>query len=131
MKYFTLLIALVISSCSSDTAELSQIQNLNGSWQLMEILEDPGDGSGQFQSTNLNVTLVVEDNDKVIANGILCGFSESVEWFQGTLIMPDSVITTPCQNGELKHHVQLKTPYLILSNMSCREPCRAKFIKIN
>lgn len=130
MKLSALLVTLLFVSCSS-LDDNSQIQSLNGSWQLIEILMDPGDGSGQFQSTELQITLKIENNQTVLASGILCGFNESAEWHRGLLILPDSVITTSCQNGELRHRLQMDDSYLILSIMSCREPCRAKFTKIN
>lgn len=131
MKNWMVFFAMIYLSCSPDSENTVRTEDLNGVWQLKEILMDPGDGSGQFESTDLDITLKIENNDKVTANGILCGFGISQHWLQGTLTLQDSVISTPCQNGELRHKIHLNTPYLVLSNMSCREPCRARFIKID
>lgn len=130
MKYLIALFCCTLFACSSENVPFSDSNELIGKWELVEMLMDPGDGSGEFQATTWEVILSIEDNQDVIANGILCGFGESADLLYGKLSIADSTIITSCQNGELTYSFNIDESHLILSSHHCIEPCMAKFIKV-
>jgi len=123
-------ILFLLSACKpeNDTSNLP-INQVVGEWKIIEILIDPGDGSGQFEATPYNIRLEFSPEGKVRGNGILCSYGESNSWKEGEYSISDSMITTNCDSGELRNQFSLENGKLILSSMHCREPCRAKFVK--
>lgn len=100
-----------------------------GEWKLIEILIDRGDGSGEFEPTDRNITLEFKSDGKVVGNGILCGFAESVSLLEGEFTQ-DSLILTNCANGLIRNRYSFDKSNLIITSLQCREPCLAKLIKI-
>lgn len=132
MRYLGLFTLIIfIGSCQSDF-ELpdSETTDIIGSWELIELLTDPGDGSGQFESTKLDIRLEIDEHLNLKANGVLCGFSESESVLTGKISLADSIITATCSSGTLRHKFSLFESNLNLQNLSCRESCAAKFSKI-
>lgn len=131
MKYLTFVVLIFIVSCQSDLMQPnSEITKINGKWQLLEVLVDPGDGSGEFAATDLDIVLEIDENLNVVANGVLCGYAESKNILTGQISLKDSIITSNCERTMLRHKLSLYKVNLILSNLNCREACMAKFIKI-
>ncbi|NNJ37670.1 MAG: hypothetical protein HKP23_00325, partial [Flavobacteriaceae bacterium] len=50
MKKLLLFFLLLSLACTSDDPEIEIL----GEWQLVEVLADPGDGSGKFKSVDSN-----------------------------------------------------------------------------
>lgn len=131
MKYLRFAILIFIVSCQSDFEDSNtEITDINGKWQLLELLMDPGDGSGEFETTDLDITLEIGKNLNIEANGILCGYSESENILTSHISLEDSIIRVNCNSGTLRHKLSLHKSNLTLSNLNCRESCMAKFIKI-
>lgn len=101
-----------------------------GNWTLTEILLDPGDGSGLFEPTSLNVNMEIFDDGSVVSNGMLCGFGESVNGTVQTaqFSSQDLLITSSCDSLPQSLGVNHMETILILS-YPCIEPCLAKFEK--
>ena len=101
-----------------------------GNWRLIETLLDPGDGSGVYKPSTLNVNLEIFDDGSVVSNGMLCGLGESVngQVQQGQFFAEDSLITSSCDSLPLSLGVNHMETILILS-YPCIEPCLAKFEK--
>lgn len=131
MKYLIFACFALLISCSSDSSESKEMHDFNGDWKLIELLQDPGDLSGQFEPTDIDVLLSIENNESVTSNGLLCGFNESSDMQFGSLSAVDSTITSSCAFGEMTYKISIEQSYLILSSLQSREPYRAKFERNN
>lgn len=132
MRYFgiAILIILIVSCQSEFTDSNTQITDITGKWQLLEVLMDPGDGSGEFGATDLDIILEIDNSFNVQAKGLLCGYNNDENILTGKMSLKDSIITANCENGAIRHKLLLSESNLILSNLNCREACRAKLVKI-
>jgi hypothetical protein len=103
--------------------------SLTGTWELKEVLMDPGNGSGVFNAVSSDKNLVFHTNGNVNCNGVICDMSiESNTITAGTYSEIDStLISTACPNLILKYEVSGDTLILIYP---CIEPCKAKYIKV-
>ena len=72
-----LLLSILVLSCGDKEDDLPLRTGVEGNWALIETLLDPGDGSGVFVPTNLNVNIEFFDDGSVVGNGMLCGIGES------------------------------------------------------
>jgi hypothetical protein len=99
---------------------------LIGKYQLIEILADPGDGSGTFQSVSSDKTISFYNDSTVTSNGELCLMSiESNSPTSGSYSSADSSINS----GNCMLTFELIEEELILT-YQCIEACRAKFLKL-
>ncbi|MGB0177658.1 MAG: lipocalin family protein [Owenweeksia sp.] len=100
--------------------------SFTGTYQLKEVLADPGDGSGTFQPVTSSKTITFTTNGTVSSNGDLCNMSvDSNTPTSGTYSLADSSITvTNC----MKLYFEVSGNELII-NYPCIEPCRARFTK--
>ena len=103
--------------------------SLTGTWELKEVLMDPGNGSGVFTAVSSDKNLVFHSNGNVNSNGIICDMSiESNTSTSGTYSENDStIISATCQNLIIKYEVSGDTLILIYP---CFEACKAKYIKV-
>jgi hypothetical protein len=101
-----------------------------GKWELTEVLADPGDGSGTFQSVNSNKIIEFHTDGTISSNGSICDMSlEANEASIGTYSLEDYTISPAgCSYSPLKITFEFQNSYLIL-NYPCIEPCRAKYKK--
>ncbi len=130
LKWIALLVLgfQLLSSCTERTVT-EPSNDLIGEWVVTETLLDIGNGSGEFEATDLNIILHFEEDQRLTGNGLLCGFSESTETLTGSYSIDKGTITATCDGRQFEHTFTLKNDELIISNSSCREPCRAKLIK--
>ena len=112
---FLLGIALLLS-CSNDDQNNSE---LIGNWKLIEILADPGDGSGTFQAVESTKTIEFKNNGTVITNSSLCDpYSEEII-LSGSYNLNDKTITTNCENSNIGIiYFELENQHLILNFLS-------------
>jgi len=119
-----------LNACSNKISPSSHNGEIIGDWKLIEVLMDPGDGSGEFEISELEVIVSFNQQMEVKANGILCGFgSQSITPLTGVYSISDSMIVSQCEGGELKHIFRMDKGNLIIQNRHCREACLAKLIK--
>lgn len=120
----TILIAALTLSCSKTNRELV------GKWRLVEILADPGDGSGRFRPVSSKKVLEFYSDGTLKSNGEICFMSKESETpTTGTYSLADSTIVgEKCKNPPYKITFEKKGTTLIL-NYPCIEPCRAKYRK--
>ena len=104
--------------------------SLTGTWELKEVLMDPGNGSGVLTAVGSDKNLVFHTNGNVNSNGIICDMSiESNTSTSGTYSENDStIISTTCQNLVIKYEVNGDTLILIYP---CFEACKAKYNRVN
>ena len=103
--------------------------SLTGTWELKEVLMDPGNGSGVFNVVSSDKNLVFHTNGNVTSNGIICDMSiESNTSTSGTYSAIDStIISATCPNLILKYEVSGDTLILIYP---CIEACKAKYTRV-
>ena len=122
-----LLIIVVVAltlSCAKANKELV------GKWRLVEVLADPGDGSGEFRPVSSKKTLEFYSDGTVKSNGQICLMGiEADAPSTGTYSLADStIVADECNDWPRKINFEEKGTTLIL-NFPCIEPCRAKYRK--
>jgi len=118
-------VLLIGGACT--TKEIAQEDSeLIGIWRLVEMYDDPGDGSGSFTNVTSDKTIEFKIDGTITANGELCVLSaESNASVIGTYTVSDSTISTP--NCTTLTFEQSGNELII--KIPCDEPCLAKFRK--
>ncbi len=121
-------IILTVISCSKNNDNTSS-NLLKGAWKLTEVLADPGDGSGTFNSVNSNKKLIFSNDVNLSSNGEICDMSiETNVSSTGTYSEATSTInSTNCPNNIIKYELNGNTLILIYP---CIEPCKAKYTRV-
>ncbi len=124
ISFAILVILSLFTSCKKNKRD-----SLTGTWELKEVLMDPGNGSGVFTAVSSDKNLVFNTNGNVNSNGIICDMSiESNTSTSGTYSENDStIISATCQNLIIKYELIGDTLILIYP---CFEACKAKYIKV-
>ena len=124
ITFAILVILSLFTSCKKNKRD-----SLTGTWELKEVLMDPGNGSGVFTAVSSDKNLVFNTNGNVNSNGIICDMSiESNTSTSGTYSENDStIISATCQNLIIKYELSGDTLILIYP---CFEACKAKYIKV-
>lgn len=121
-----LLILLTILSCTTNKES-----DLQGRWKLVEVLADPGDGSGTFQPTNEDKYLQFNADFSLESNRSHCLFGQDSE--SGTLgfySLEAGEIYFSCDGESTEYSFQLIDGDLILNFPRCIEPCQEKYRKL-
>ena len=123
-SFAILVILSLFTSCKKNKRD-----SLTGTWELKEVLMDPGNGSGVFTAVGSDKNLVFHTNGNVNSNGIICDMSiESNSSTSGTYSAIDStIISATCQNLIIKYEVSGDTLILIYP---CFEACKAKYTRV-
>jgi len=118
----------VLISCNKSDDNLNS--DIIGKWKLIEVLVDPGDGSGTFHVVSSEKIIEFQSNGTVTSNGSLCDMTiESVSSSSGTYSLSDSTINSSnCSNTHLKIKFRKEGSTLTIS-YPCDEACIAKYIK--
>lgn len=125
---FLFLIGLLVS-CSKD--EEPNDTGLIGKWELIEVLNDPGDGSGDFMVVDSDKTIEFFEDGTVTSNGSLCFNGIDTDMASsGTYSIDEQTINAEgCTHGDRLTHFELDGDILIISYL-CIEPCQAKYKKL-
>ena len=131
MKNSLLLIAILWLTCSCDENELTvDPAELTGTWQVVEVLSDPGDGSGTFMPIDSDKTMSFFTTGMVRTNADFCDNTQETDVFQETTYsVSDSVINVICDDFEWEMPFEIEGDNLILYYL-CIEPCAEKYEKI-
>jgi hypothetical protein len=124
ISFAILVIISILTSCKKNDKG-----SVTGTWELKEVLMDPGNGSGVFNVVSSDKNLVFHTNGNVTSNGIICDMSiESNTSTSGTYSAIDStIISSTCQNLVIKYEVSGDTLILIYP---CIEACKAKYARV-
>ena len=124
ISFAILVILSLFTSCKKKERD-----SLTGTWELKEVLMDPGNGSGVFTAVSSDKNLVFQTNGNVNSNGIICDMSiESNTSTSGTYSEIDStIISATCQNLIIKYELSGDTLILIYP---CIEACKAKYTRV-
>ncbi len=138
MKNIAYFVLLVVLSYSCETDSKNESSNLTGNsspgligtFQLVEVLSDPGDGSGTFRSVNSEKTITFKSDGTVTSNGEMCDNSIILsDGSKGTFIHNDDV-------SELSSEWCAKAPFELEENgrltiyNGCIEPCASRYKKL-
>ena len=130
MKRFllALLTILFIGACDSDTVSTDII----GEWELIEVLADPGDGSGRFTSVNGDKRIRFFEDGAYTSTGSICDFTvEAQGSSNGTYTLSDAGYFIICgESPDYTIGLRIENGFLILT-FPCIEPCLQKFRKRN
>lgn len=134
-KIAILLIAIILlSSCKKDedktiTTNTTTV-DLIGDWHLIEVLADPGDGSGTFAAVESDKTITFHTDGTLTSNGSLCDMSLDINNpTSGAYSIADSTFSSnDCNIPEYGYRFEQEASILII-NYPCIEPCRAKYQK--
>jgi hypothetical protein len=135
MKIYMLILIsiLVLSSCSKQE-DIYINSEVLGKWKLIEINDDPGDGSGTFEPVDSDRIIEFLKNSTYITNGSSCWLStvtgeNSTGKFNSTLSILD-----PDENCAFEDfaeiYFEIKDSFLILSGFGCLEGGYRKFERV-
>lgn len=130
MKKSILLLSIffiVFSSCKKDDDVIidDHVESFD-TYLLTEILADPGDGSGTFQTIESEKYIKLFSDGTASSNGDLCRMSSETNMAtSGTYSMADSTISSAdCSSLPFELNGNEMIVYY-----QCIEACRGKFIK--
>lgn len=125
--YILLTGVILVAACEKKDKETAEI---TGSWKLIELYGDPGDGSGDFTPVESEKIIEFRADGTVWSNGDICLMSPAAAApTTGTYSAEDSTINSVSCLSEINIFFEIRGEYLILS-YPCIEPCQAKFEKI-
>ena len=131
MKKIVLILAIIgiLISCDKDD-EINSKTELIGDWKLIEVLADPGGGSGTFGAVESDKIISFENNGIITSNGRLCDISINSNYpTSGTYSISDLTFSSSdCSNPDYDYTFEQDGNILII-NYPCFEPCRAKYQK--
>lgn len=128
-KYFYLFLVATFSLSSCNTEEDPELIN---EWHLIEMLADPGDGSGTFQPVTSDKTILFFEDGTVTSNGSICFMgTETASGSTGTYSEANMTIDVDdCIGGHVPLNYEMDGAFLIL-NYPCIEACREKYELVN
>ncbi|NND78198.1 MAG: hypothetical protein HKN39_08445 [Flavobacteriales bacterium] len=130
--FILITLSIILTGCEDDNfVPENEIPELIGEWKLIQVYNDPGDGSGDFVDVFQGKTVTFFEDSTLISNGSLCNNSSTFnEDSSGTydpgdmIIFPDSCVVQP----PLGHSYELGRNLII--SYPCDEPCQAKYEKL-
>ena len=125
---YILLPVFLLTGCDKDEAATGIV----GEWKLIEVLADPGDGSGRFRAVNSDKRITFLEDGTYTSTGLVCSFSTDVVGMtNGTYTTTETGYQIGCSET-LDHSVnlQIDSGFLIIS-FPCIEPCLHRFRKTN
>lgn len=137
MKKGILLITIIglLFSCSDRNEDLSAIETtLIGKWKLIEVLIDPGDGSGTYIGVSSEKIVEFHNDGTITSNGTICETNTLiVSPSSGTYSVTESTIDSDCPLGQIPGesiNFSKQGSYLTISSPRCFETCSSKYVKI-
>ena len=138
--FLMLTVTTIIFSCSKDDENLNVINSdFIGKWKLTETLQDPGDGSGVYESIDSEKTIEFFNNGTFSMNGPLCGLSTSVgenimgqvrisKYSNNNILFSNEKCST--DNSSTEYIVVIEGSDLIIYYTACVEGCAQKYQKV-
>jgi len=128
-KAYLLFIFIGLSACEYKDLRTAPAV-LVGKWQLIQLLADPGDGSGVFTAVNSTKTISFFSDSTFQSTGPMCQMSMAGDQFTSGTYSPKFNTITPigCNASSLKISYIIKDDYLIVY-YPCIEACAEKYAK--
>ena len=117
---------LVFSACKPQEVLVSN------KWKLIEVLNDPGDGSGTFISVQSDRTIEFLNDGTFESNGDLCNMgTDSDQVLTGLYSEIDFTLTPDgCSITPVFPISYTMSDEELIINYPCIEPCQQKYIKV-
>lgn len=124
----TLITFIVVLSCNSGDNDIES-QGTTGEWKLIEMLADPGDGSGQYVPVESSKSISILEDGTYSSNGDICSFSVLVaDPSSGNYEETENGYVIDCQTPFLSHlRLSLDNDGYLIVAFACIEPCLQKF----
>ncbi len=118
--------------CESDDENDDKVNGISGQWILIEMLADPGDGSGEFIPVESEKSISFNDDRTFVSNGDICSFSTLADNpTEGTYSESENGYTIDCDTPfPSPLNLSIDEGDLIIA-FSCIEPCLQKFRRLN
>ncbi len=119
-------------SCEKDASAPINSEQLEGTWALVEVLFDPGDGSGEFEPSNAGFEITLNTDSTFEANFHVCRIFEEGDRNNGDFTrIGGQELLIPC-NGSILNGIQgrLEDGFLVFY-YPCVEPCVYRFRKVS
>ncbi len=125
------LMFLILFLCACKNDDTNPNNALEGSWRLIEMYADPGDGSGDFRPVNSERIITFKTDGTYLSNGNVCEFSIIAnEETGGSYLALDVGYQIICESEfSTELRLEVREGYLIVS-FFCIEPCQQKFQRI-
>jgi len=123
----SIVLLLFLTACKKDPTP--GVETEVGKWQLVEVLFDPGDGSGGWQEVDEDMPLreiEFKEDGSFLSNMPLCPIVGIQPDTPGTYSKSEQTITT---NTNCEIPYSFEDGFIILS-FQCIEPCLEKFKRI-
>ena len=118
-------------SCSSNTVDQVTDNPLVGTWKLMAMYADPGDGSGTFLPVQSDKTITFGANGSFVCSGTLCLPSLDSGWTsRGTYSDTEQTIIPENCDIPAELPYELDGEYLII-HFFCIEGCGEKYERMD
>ena len=129
-KMFLILFVGLLLSCTDKDDKTIDL-DLIGKWRLIEVLLDPGDGSGTFYNITSDKTIEFHSDGTITSNGSICAATGRANIpSAGTYSLVDSTISSPDCANDLPFNTRFKKEgSSIIISYPCVEPCKEKYIK--
>ena len=120
------------SSCNSDDDAVNADIGIVGQWKLVEVLLDPGDGSGEYMPVESSRTITFAEDGTYTSNADICSLSEmSGEPASGNYKEVENGYTIECDSPfPSPLFLSLDNGDLIIA-FFCIEPCLQKFKRLD
>ena len=126
---FTLITAGLLLSCNNDD-DFNSDTELIGNWKLIEVLEDPGDGSGTFSSVASDKIITFKSGGIITSNGNLCDMTINAgTQTTGSYSFSESTFNSSACNDPTYNYTYEQSGDVLIINYPCIEPCKAKYKK--
>ncbi|MBX2816965.1 MAG: hypothetical protein KTR24_13250 [Saprospiraceae bacterium] len=119
-----LVLNLVIAGCGKEAA--TEDVGVVGVWELVEVLADPGDGSGTFQPAQSDRKMNFRVDNVVESDVSFCRGTVTDPPFEANYSSSSLTIEPVGCAGSLPIRYELSGRDLIIS-YTCIEPCREKY----
>lgn len=129
---FLLTIMLLIVSCNDCNDDSIPVnEQIVGTWQLIEVYNDPGDGSGGFTPVESDRTITFNSDGTLTSNGDLCYMTIDAEATTSATYSESALLLNCEVEGETLEYTYEISGSALIINYPCIEACQAKYSKLN
>lgn len=124
-----LFFVLLLLCCKKDNTGPDNA--LEGTWKLIAMYADPGDGSGDFLPVNSQKTIQFNADGTYSSNGDICAFSAKADGdTEGEYLTMEVGFQIVCESEfSIQLRLDVQDGYLIVT-FFCIEPCQQKFQRL-
>lgn len=122
----TLFCLLLLISCEKEVTPTGIL----GEWQLIAVLADPGDGSGEFRPIDSDKRITFLEDGTYTSNGEICEFTQNTNGStEGNYTRTEEGYQIECSGiPGFPINLRIENDFLLVS-YPCIEPCMQKFRK--